>query len=65
MHGEWIPGKNAGGCTNYRKTCATNPHYLVEPSAPTTVFFSLFQKENVNEPGKYLAMGYKVSDDIS
>ena len=27
--GSWIKGKNAGGCTNFRETVATNPQYLV------------------------------------
>lgn len=45
MHGEWKAGETAGGCCNYKDTCWMNPHYVLKPSAPTTVFISLVQKE--------------------
>ena len=60
-HGGWVPGKNAGGCPNYRDTCATNPHYIIEPSTPTTVFISLLQKES-KEKRDYVHVGLRVSN---
>eukprot|EP01138_Halocafeteria_seosinensis_P014184 gb/GECG01014483.1/.p1 GENE.gb/GECG01014483.1/~~gb/GECG01014483.1/.p1 ORF type:complete len:2079 (+),score=265.95 gb/GECG01014483.1/:1-6237(+) len=48
MHGGWKRGSTAGGCVNYPETCWTNPHYLIKPSAPTTIFVNLAQKESAS-----------------
>lgn len=59
LHGEWVSGKNAGGCPNFPDTCWKNPHYLLEPSAPTSVFISLSQKSGGNREND--TIGFKVS----